>query len=353
MENDSIKFKTHKFNISIEELENHESNGLDASWLKLLFSGSDINVKIINAIRRVSMNNIPTYAFPQELITIDTNTTVAFNNDYMRLRLSQLPVLGVDTNTYYLNEKYYEKINFADLKRPKHPNEKMVELYFNVHNNSANITNVTTDDCIVTVDGEQISPYSKEYPILLIKLRPNDRFKCHMKAVFGVGDKHVIWSGARNAFYDEITDKNTDEKNGFLCEFTIEGNQQCHEYEILIRACRYLIKKLTMLKEEMKSKITKKIILPEKIIHFKLDGEDHSIGEIINYQFQDHKNIISSGMGKPDQLIKSILIKITASSTVESPLDAMLESIDIVIAKYEHIGKLLEDMSSKKPKKTK
>jgi DNA-directed RNA polymerase subunit L len=266
----------------------------------------------------------------------------------MRLRLSQLPVMGVDSDMYFLHEKYWSKVNYADTKREKHPDEMIVECYVNAHNNTPNLVPITTNDVIVHIDGKQISPYNEKYPILLIKLRSNDRFKCHMKGVLGLGDRNIIWGMARNSYYDEL-----DDKGKKTYEFTIEGNGHCDESEIMIRSCKHLIKKMSDLKKDLENKISTKQILPEKKIFFKLEKEDHTIGELLNYHFQDHSDIIASGLSKPDHLIKAVLIKVTASSNVTSPLDAMMESIDIIINKFSHIGKLLSDMYNIEEKETK
>lgn len=337
---ENIQLKLSKYDIQIAEIENHASNGLDASWLVLKMSGKDFNIKIANSMRRASMNNIPTYAIPQELITIDTNTSAAFNNDNMRLRLSQLPVYGVDSELYFLAEKYWskDKVNHADPKREKHPKEQNIEFYLNVHNNTAVITPITTNDLKMYIDGQEIKAYNTTYPILLIKLRPNDRFKCHMKACLGVGDRNVIWSASRNGFYDE-------EENNLI--FTTEGNGQCHEYEILIRSCKFLMKRFTDLHNNLLSKIDAKEIMHDKTIYFKLDKEDHTLGEPLNYEFQSHKDIIRSGLTKPDHLVKAILIKVESVSNIKSPLNAMLECLNILVEKYSHIGKLLSEMKKK------
>ena len=351
MTEEDIIFKKQDFDISIEETEVHKSDGLDAHWLSLVFRGADLNIKMVNALRRVSMTNIPSYAIPPELIKIETNTTTAFNNDYMRERISQLPVMGVDPEIYFLHEKHWHNVNYVDPKRDKHEKEGVVEYFINAHNNTANTISVTTNDLIMNVDGKQISPYSEKYPILIIKLRPNDRFKCHMKAAFGVGDRHVIWTAARNTYYDEILDKNEASTGAY--KFTIEGNDQANEYELLIRSCKYLIKKVTDLKKNIKQKMTSKEIIPTKKINFKLEREDHTLGELINYEFQDHDDIIRSGVSKPDHLVKAMLIKAASAGKVESPLEAMMECLTIVANKFNHIGKLLENSYAKSELKKK
>ena len=336
---DIINFKTHKFDINAELIEKHKSNGLDASWLSIKLYGKDLNIKLINSLRRCICDDLPTYAIPPELINIDINTCVAFNNDYMRLRLSLLPVYGVDSNLFFLPEKYWKNVNLNDIKREKHANEELVEMYINVHNNSSEIMNVTTENIKMNVAGEQISPYSKKYPILIVKLKPNDRFKCNMKAVLGVGSKHAIWQSAKNAYYDEIEDK----KDNYY-KFTLEGNQQSDEKEILIRGCKYLIKRIDDIKLDFENKIKSKEILPEKKIHFHLQNENHTLGEILNYEFQDHKDILGSGLVKPDYLIKAIIIKIESVPDLVSPFSAMIECMDNIIKKLSHFGKVISEI---------
>jgi len=72
------------------------------------------------------------------------------------------------------------------------------------------------------------------------------------------------------------------------------------------------------------------------------------MGEPINYEFQDHVNIIRSGVIKPDHLVKAMLIKVEAAPKIKSPLEAIVESIDITIKKLSHIGKLINDLNPSK-----
>jgi DNA-directed RNA polymerase subunit L len=331
-----IIFKKYNYDIHIKEQENHQTNGLDASWLILLFSGKDLNIKIINSIRRACSENIPLYGISDNQITIKTNTTVAYNNDYMRLYLSILPVIGVDPDIYFLDEKYWNKetINYADPKRKKHPKEKKIEYYIDAHNNTSEIINITTNDLKMFVDGEEISPYNKKYPILLIKLRPNDKFECEMNASLGVGERHVIWSGVSNIFYDEI-------KNDFECLLTTESNQQFDEYTTLIRACKFLIKKYEDIKKDIEKKIKTKQIVPKKNINLRFEKENFTIGGPLNYELQSHENIETSLLTLPDNLINSIEINIIFFDNVKSPINAIIDCLNILINKFNHIGFLL------------
>lgn len=344
---EKIILKEYGYNIKVKEIENHKSNGLDSSFLTLLFSGKDFNIKLANSIRRVSCNSLPMYAFASDLIKIDTNTSIAFDNDYMITRLANLPVIGIEPKPFFLPEKFWHGVKYSDINREKHETEQQLELHVNYHNTTNKVVPVTTNDCNIYIDGDLVTPYNKKYPILLIKLKPNEKFKCTMKAVLGVGKSHASWDGARNAYYDEVEVDEEIKDDEKKIKLTIEANNQISEYEILVRACKFLIYKISILKDDFEKKIKTKEILDEQIINLKLEQEDHTIGEILNYEFQNHQDIMASGLSKPDHLIRAILIKITATQKNKPLSLSMIESMDILIKKISHIGKLIVDLQKK------
>ena len=188
-------------NIDMKEIEYFKSSGIKSHYLILSFSGKDCNIKIMNMLRRICHNYIPIYAFAQIVIT--ENTTVAFDNDIVSRELSFLPVCNVDPELYILEPEYWKNVNYYDPGRKKHPNEKNVELYVNASNKDTNIVKITTNDANVYINGKQEQMYDKKNPILLIELNKNQSFKCHMKAVLGIGEEHARWKSARNVFYEQ------------------------------------------------------------------------------------------------------------------------------------------------------
>ena len=97
-------------------------------------SGKDIEYPIVNALRKVCMNQIPIYAFHPSKINILRNNSV-FDNSYMRERLSQLPILKLNHNIKFLASKSYKDVNFADPKLVKHVEDtNEIELYIKIKN---------------------------------------------------------------------------------------------------------------------------------------------------------------------------------------------------------------------------
>lgn len=339
-----IQFKNTEYDMKIKEIENHSSNGLDSHYLNLLFEGDDFNPKIVNMIRRVCTNDIPVYAYAPGLINIIENTSIAFNNDMMKLDLSLLPIYDIDPDLYELDDEYWYNVNYSDKERKRHPNEKTIEFFLSYHNNSSDIVRVTTNDAQIYVNGEQVEMYDKKYPISLIKLKGNQSFKCHMRGVLGTAERRddgALWKSCKRVLYWP-TDKGE-------YEFKVFGNEMYSEYNLLIKSCKFIISKL----EKIKKMILDKEIVPERTIEFILENEDHTMGEPINYELQDHEDITFSGFSKADHLIKTGVIKASCVKTKESPIGPLIDSIDRLIGKTHKMGYLLTELSGSQIKQVK
>lgn len=330
----NIQSQTDKdvYDISIDKVYYNKKNGHKSSELCVKFKGKDCNIKIVSALRRVCSNNIPTHAFNIANIDIQENTCVAFNNDYMKLRLSQLPIFNLKSDLSFIDSKYWKNINFADTTREKHPSEKNIKIYINSHNNSNEIKPITTKDIKVYIDDEQIEMYDPITPILIVLLRPNDTFKCVMTASLSIGDMHTTYCACSNTWF---TYEDEEKDNIFKGELYLKSRGEQTEFAILNHACDYLLKKFTDIKTETEKKVKQKIIETDSnTLIYILDEEDHTIGEILNYELQDLA--VFSGLSKPDHNIKSITFKIISEGN-KKPADLIAEACDILINKLNII----------------
>jgi DNA-directed RNA polymerase subunit L len=333
--------------LSVEQLSYVKSAGFVQSELVLRFSGDYANNIFVNTLRRIIMDDIPTYAFAY--INIEHNSSV-FNNDMMKLRLSQLPIYdigGGSTNgadMYYLHPKYWERVDYNDKNREKHKDEMSIEAVINYHNNTNEIVNVTTKDMVYFVDNVRVE-YPERHPnepTLLIQLRANETFKCQMKGCLGVGEKNNIWSGARTAYFCENDDKSV--------TFHVESVGQLSEYDLLIKACKLLPYKLESVKKNIQNRIDAKEIIPSHTIMLELVDEDFTIGNLINDMLQDHPDIQFSAVSKPDLLIKTICIKMMATSPNSTPINALFAVIDKLCDIFVQLEKNLITLRNKNSK---
>lgn len=331
--------KTNNLAIHITNVKKEKRDGLQFSELSFIMSGKDINPIIANTLRRISYDNVTTYAFPSNCITIEKNTSI-YNNDRMVLRLSNMPLYDIKNDVIFLHPKYWNGIDYSDQNRLKHPNEKSIEIYFHYDNKTDFNANVTTNDAIIMVEGNEVSNfYSKEYPIKIIDLRPGESFHCKMRAVLGVGDNTNIWAAANLAYYSLI-----DKDNIHNIKFDIESNGQLTEAEILVNGCKIVEIKLNGIRDEIRDRIKNGSIQRNKKIIFELEGEDHTMGQLITNALQDHKDIIFCGGGKPDHLVKIFKIKMCCSNNVESPIEAFFDTIDYLKDVFAYLQKEFEKL---------
>ena len=329
------------YDIKVEEKYYNKKKNYKSSELCLKFTGKDCNIKILSTLRRICGICIPNHAFNTANINIEQNTCVAFNNDYMKLRLSNLPIYNINSELSFLHKKYWKNINFADQTREKSPDEKNIKIYINSHNNSNDIKDVTTKDIKVYLDNNQIEMYDPTAPILIVKLRPNDSFKCMMTASLAIGECDTIYSACSNAWvtYDEEI-KDSGERIYKSGELYLKSRGQQKEKNIFNLACEYIIKKYEDFKIELERKIKTKEIKDDFELSLIMDEEDFTFGEWLNYELQDNKNIIFCGLSKPDHQIKSVTLKILSEKI--KPIELLMEMCDIIITKTKIIKKQIK-----------
>jgi DNA-directed RNA polymerase alpha subunit len=324
-----------KADINIVQLHKQEFKDLQASQLVLEFSGKSVNTSVVNTLRRLSLDYVPTYAFSPETINIEENTSI-FDDDYMKLRLSQLTIPNIKVPVAYLPEGYWYNIDYADPERERHHHDTSnYELYINKINSTTDNINVTTNDVLVLENGKEINRFDKKFPLLLVQLRPKEVFKCHANAVLGVGKRSDMWAAAANSYYDIVADDKI--------MFTIETQGQIDEYDILIKSCEVLTSKLGEIKKLIHDKYNTSEIKNQKFLQLVLVHEDHTVGNIINEFLQIHSGIAYSGVSKPDLLQEEMVIKFMAVK--ENPIKPLIDTIDFVIELYGAIKNILTKLS--------
>ena len=147
----------------------------------------------------------------------------------------------------------------------KHPDDtRKLEIYLNIENDTTEVKHVTTNDIQYFDDNaEKKNPFDTKNPMLLVQLRPEEKFSCRMVAALGVGKRSDTWAAAANSFYEENDNNNYD--------LTVESQGQLTEYEILMKCCQIYIKKLEDLKYYIGNKFSSTDISEKKELIIKLE----------------------------------------------------------------------------------
>jgi DNA-directed RNA polymerase subunit L len=281
------------------KIKSHQksTNNFNDNQLNLLITGKDTTYIIVNTLRRLVMSSIPIYAYHQDDMVFDINTSV-FNNDMLKDRFRCLPIINIDNIESTI-------LQFDELESNKNriiDKANDLTMYINIKNNKDTILNVTTDDATFYYKGKQCnSPYKR--PLLLVKLRKGHELKCTCIASLNIGKNDGIYnSSMAYHYYDEA------ELNKF--ELEIFGTRQVDELELLKRACKILVNKCTKLEKLIISNLEKEQsddVLNKGLL--KIQNENATLGPLISYFLQNQKNIEYSGFNIPFLYLNEILIR--------------------------------------------
>jgi DNA-directed RNA polymerase subunit L len=302
-------------------------------------SRMELNMKkvdyvIVNSIRRTILSDIPIYAFET---TVNVNTSV-FNNNYIKLRMSNLPVFGIENNNVFfkkVEEKEEEESNFdegfglmddIELTVDKNIDSSSINnftLYLNYENKTPDIVTVTTKDCDYFYKGKKISnPYKVDIPI--IKLQPDQKINLTSVSKLGTEGESAIYSPVSICSYEQVSE---DEFNFFL-----ESRGQISEYQIMERAIDNLLKNVDDLIRDMSKMKTEDGMI-------KVGDIDHTLGNLISHFAMMEKDVEMFTYNQPHPLDPVIVYHYKLKS---STLDKVLEKVNENISKtFKNLKQLL------------
>lgn len=323
--------------ISFNDYLNNEYN---ESTLILNFDNTTF--EIVNAIRKVSINQIPIYAFHPLKIKVTKNTSV-FLNTYMICRLQNLSIRNIKTDINNLDNEYIQDINYSETNYPKHPLDTMqIEYFVSMKNNdNLDILYVTENDIIKKINGETIQD-NVENPVTIIQLKHGQEFECSLKAVLNIGETNAIFN-ASHCWYKTIDNKNF--------TFFIESHGQMHEYDIIKKGCLVINEKLLLIKENIEN--NKNIITFDnnKSIILEVDNEDLTTFGPIKYFLLQSPNVLYAGVSKYNgYLVKNICLKLKTTNDT-TPFEEINKSIELCIKSFMDIHDQIENLQNSKNSK--
>ena len=274
--------------------------------LEIDFKGPNIDYVVLNTIRRTILSHIPNYAFTD--FNFKKNNTV-FNNNYLKLRISNIPVWGIENNVEIfipkkksIKETIYEEENINDDidLNPETQNLNMstlkqLTMFVDYKSNDKDIMTVTTDHAKFYYAEKKIdSPYKN--PIPLVKLQPKQTVTFSVITNIGTEQQSAIYSVASVCFYKEI------KENDF--QFILESRGCMTEKKIIHIALINIIDKLKNIFKTITNNIDNKKTKGELLIM----NEDNTMGNLISRGMQQHKDIKFAGYNIPHLLEDKVVI---------------------------------------------
>lgn len=288
------------------DVENYDST-YGNTRLELKLKGVNIDYVILNTIRRAILTYIPNYAFTE--FNFKKNNTI-FNNNYLKLRISNIPVLGIENNIEFfvpkkkslIEETIYEEENINDdidlnpvTNNLNSSTLKQLTMFVDYTSTEKEVMSVTTDHAKFYFAEKKIdSPY--KIPIPLVKLQPKQTITFSVITSVGIEQQNAIYSAVAVCFYKQITDNEFD--------FIIESRGSLTEKRIIHVALVNIIDKLTNIFKTISNNIDNKKTKGEILIM----NEDNTMGNLISHGMQQHKDIHFAGYNLPHLLEKKVII---------------------------------------------
>lgn len=253
--------------------------------------GKCIDNSIVNAIRRVILDDIPIYGFNRSNIFIDVKKSRhMYDNDKIYCQIEALPIFDVpnyfdlENPEIYLPNEIMKKI-FGEFIQEKntdqeHQNQILdsskhlfrIEMSISVKNNTGNYKYVSTHDALLKIDGKQSDSYLNYDPIDLLVLKPNEEIYFRAEANLGIAKMNAAYEATSNAIFKELSSSKF--------QLIYETLGQIPSIDIFKKACIILSKKMAALKEFIENKFPDERKISE-LINIQLYGEDHTLGNLL------------------------------------------------------------------------
>ena len=326
-----------EYNISAKIIENNGcTNNYSNSNIQIELNG--ITFHYANMLRRCIKTYIPTYAFPSHKIKITKNTSI-INNDQIRERFSNLPIMYVknteDTVKEFLNlynTKNLSLKEFMQMSDEKDTTSNFLSMYVSCKNKSGKLMMVTTDMAKFYYNGKEIkSPYKT--PILLLKLNDNQEFECTCQSNLGLNleelyESPAIYDPVAACAYEQISD------NKFILKY--ESKQQFSEIDIFRRTLSCIIMRLEYLDNLIKEKVK---VANETEGVLNIPNEDMTLGGILGYVLQSHKNVQFAADHQPEITQRELNIRYKCDKNIT---EIFSECMKVLIKSIKSIAKQLK-----------
>ena len=310
--------------------------------LELNIKGSEINHIIMNTLRRVILTYIPIYAFTD--FNIKKNKSI-FNGNYLKLRLKNIPVWGIENNIEIFSPTIPNQVAEAEPEQDAEGDADADDVELNNKQSNLNsstlnqltmfIDYTSTSKEIVTVTTDHAKFYYSEkkidspYPIAipLIKLQPEQSIIFSAITSLGIEKTNTIFSPVSVCYYIE---KSSNEYN-----FIIESKGQINEKRIIEVAIINIIHKLETIKKNFSNNTEASELLGEII----LINEDNTFGNLLSNGLQNHKDIKFAGYNLPHLLVDKVIIHYELK-TKKNIYDVFNDVIDSNIKLFKKIQSL-------------
>jgi DNA-directed RNA polymerase subunit L len=278
---------------------------------KLRFEMHDVDLAIVNALRRILLAELPNVAIPFDAFSTNTDgpgvriteNTGVLHNEVIGNRVSLLPVcVSAD-----------ELHTIAREQCANCPSRYRFQL--RVTNSTDAPMDVTTDHMHVFKDGIGCTALRHKFfpscpisgdPVLITTLRPGERLWVEAVPRVGTGQEHARWCPVSRVAVRPLP------SGGHV--MTVDSECRLHPATLVSAAWRVLIAKVQALHAKLVDKTVALEADGAAAFRFTIPGETHTLGNVVQAALFDCPTISYIGYFQPHPLKATIVFRVVLAA---------------------------------------
>jgi len=341
---------------------------IDKNKIEIDLKGQSVDYSVSNAIRLAILTLIPIFRFHRTKLKVEkkeSGYSNSYNNDTIETILENTPIYDINHDLDILDPENYlptevHKTLYSNFIQEKYEDMKDIETKSSLSaiinkdgtyqkNNEKkkfpsivmSLTKINTDpimtiyanthDAKLTIDGVVSDSYLKRPRIDLFQLRPNESISLVAEAVLGISIMYGIFNATDIAV--------SIEKDSNYYQIKYKSLGQLKPIAILQKACIILVTKLELLMAFIIDNYSGKI-KKEQYVEININGEDHTLGNLISTTLKKTKDVREASYCVPHQLVANIVIqyKLEENSKIDDPIDVFIEVLQYLINIFNSIN---------------
>jgi DNA-directed RNA polymerase subunit L len=322
-----------KLKFDADHYTKHELHG---SEVQMSLSGkvgdSAVDEIIPSMIKHTIMGRVVTYGIGYGSIKISENTS-CFDEHWLHRRFCQLPIPKIAPDIMVLDTAYYPYVKgdvgtlAPDRDYPRHPNDrKEIRMALNVEHSEDSLRNVTTADLKCYLNDKQVELYDPKYPILLLKLRKNERISMQLMPSLGFGDLQNCWNPVSKCYVTGKAGETT---------LIMQSYGQMTEQELIQRACKLITLRMRRYIRLLAPMV--EAYSQSNTLDFTFNNEGAELGELLTYVLSLNPEEVGYQSYLQDHPQVPI-IKLHLKTANKNPVKVLMSSMAVVRDMYADLG---------------
>ena len=298
----------------------------------------NVDIAVANALRRIFMSEVPTFAFAEENVKLfPVNVPSQYHRQVL---IERIGLITLDCNLLNIDDMIFSITDPVDPSKPlKNTTNGILKIRLHEY------LYIQESASKVQVPTKSVIPYNS----LLLTLNPNEEVHVVMKATSGVGRQHTRWQSSITMYkFETELDSNpkighveTNEEQALYkghelkqpsaVILTIESVGKLYSKTVVMRGIDILKEKLQIFRDLLIGQTSEAVSIEideniPNLVKLKIINEDHTLGHLLESSCLNRlKSLIKTTIGSDETEGLELLLESLVAYRKPHPLDNYIE----------------------------